>query len=902
MKKFLSLVFGLIMCLGCGIALAACGKVTLKSITIDSGLNRSVLVGEELDTSNVVATVKWSDGKTATITSADLEFSEIDTTKPGTKELTITYTKEDYTFVVKIKVGATDAEVESIIRMESKLLTQYNANVGVSQAEKTGFKDDEDKTAKRIYVGDDNAFNFRIAATGIDSEGEDIELASLQTTVTVKLVEGETKTTLTGDALKQYVSVNPTNAVLDFTEDAIGHVFEVTVDAVKKGGYPVKPFTATLTVVDGFNVYDALDLSVYDNKYEHLSAENKANTARNHYGYVALHAQVMAKYGMTAEEIAGIKAMILQNNITLHRADVPAEFFWQQEFSWSGKDGLPAVTGTLINHDSDGIYYRFVEDGDTFSFIGNYFKIDTSEFPRAVVQTTNASSGVPGADSYVNSDPDHLSAMQLECQALFYTTGNEKEETGRDESEAKGGAQIYWKNLAFNGNGELTNDPKNSGSLLLSKFVKSHSYINNNIVTNHYIAYLVRKYKGSDFWQHKTTAEIVDCKGYSCYQCLVYVAGTDEGTIIKDSEFVGANGPAIIADYLRDNDLDRHIPVYLDIINSKIESKITGKEQWFITYGASDKVAKIVGLEQALDGTNEDLAAAGLKETPITIVSKNASGAQAVNAAVLCKLDSVELEVSERMNGKIRFFDTQAQYEAQAALQAAFEQELAAMLLQASQKSGQEQTQFVLTQAQALAAKYKKTADHEGLVYGLDMDRTYTWFTMGKDLWNNYARDMAIAATKQKIVTENVWNGAYAQAKQAAKDQGKGDEEAATIAKTQADAYIASDDGKQMIANGIAGLTAEQIAQIEAGVDAQAIKASEGIADFSLGKTIFVESDASMGYLSLGKVGTFPQMSALPTQAGPVGAFFADADTQHLNVYLENGMAIILQASPRTAA
>ena len=48
MKKFLSLVFGLIMCLGCGIALAACGKVTLKSITIDSGLNRSVLVGEEL--------------------------------------------------------------------------------------------------------------------------------------------------------------------------------------------------------------------------------------------------------------------------------------------------------------------------------------------------------------------------------------------------------------------------------------------------------------------------------------------------------------------------------------------------------------------------------------------------------------------------------------------------------------------------------------------------------------------------------------------------------------------------------------------------------------------------------------------------------------------------------------
>jgi len=899
MKKFLSLVFGLIMCLSCGIALAACGKVTLKSISIESGLNRSVLVGEELDTSNVVATVKWSDGKTETITSADLVFGEIDTTTPGTKDLTITYTKEEYTFVVKIKVGATDAEVESIIRMESKLLTQYNANVGVSQAEKTGFKDDEDKTAKRIYVGDDNAFNFRIAATGIDGEGEDIELASLQTTVTVKLVEGETKTTLTGDALTQYVSVNPTNAVLDFTEDAIGHVFEVTVDAVKKGAYPVKPFTATLTVVDGFNVYDALDLSVYDNKYEHLSEANKANTARNHFGYLAKHAQVMAKYGMTADEIAGIKAMILQNNITLHRADVPAEFFWQKEFSWSGKNNLPAVTGTLINHDSDGIYYRFVEDGDTFSFIGNYFKIDTSEFPRAVIQTTNESSGVPGVDFYVNSDPEHLSAMQVECQALFYTTGNEKEETGRDESEANGGAQIYWKNLAFNGNGELTNDPKNSGSLLLSKFAKSHSYINNNIVTNHYIAYLVRKYKSNEFWQHKTTTEIVDCKGYGCYQCLVYLAGTDEGTIIKDSEFVGANGPAIIADYLREDDLDRHIPVYLDVINSKIESKITGQEQWFITYGASGTVGQIVALEQVLDGT-----VAALGETPLTIVSKNESGATAVNAAVLCKLDRVDLDVSERMNGKIRFFDTQAQYEAQEALQAAFEQELAAMLLQAGQmptgtdEQKQAQQAYVLGSAKALVAKYKAESEAGRLVYGLDMDRTYTWLAMGKDLWTNYARAMAIDLAKQKVVTENVWNEVYTQAFDAAKDNGADDDAAAGIAAGQADAYIASDYGKQRIAAGVAGLTEQQKAQIAAGVDAtlgpQFVNA-EGVADLALSTgLIFVESDASMGYLGL----DFENPKITYDPAHSLGAWYADADTQHLNVYLPNGMAIILQASP----
>ena len=897
MKKILSLVFGLIMCLGCGIALAACGKVTLKSISIESGLNRSVLVGEELDTSNVVATVKWSDGKTETITSADLVFGEIDTTTPGTKDLTITYTKEDYTFVVKIKVGATDAEVESIIRMESKLLTQYNANVGVSQAEKTGFKDDEDKTSKRIYVGDDNAFNFRIAATGIDGEGEDIELASLQTTVTVKLVEGDTKTTLTGDALTQYVSVNPTNAVLDFTEDAIGHVFEVTVDAVKKGAYPVKPFTATLTVVDGFNVYDALDLSVYDNKYNNLSETGKQDAARNHFGYLAKHAQVMAKYGMTADEIAGIKAMILQNNITLHRADVPSAFFWQSETSWSNKNGIPAVAGTLINHDSDGIYYRFVEDGDTFSFIGNYFKIDTSEFPRAVVQVTEASS-VPGENKYVNSDPDNLSAMEVECQALFYTTGNEKAETGRDESEENGGAQIYWKNLAFNGNGELTNDPKNSGSLLLSKFAKSHSYINNNIVTNHYIAYLVRKYKGNEFWQHKTTTEIVDCKGYSCYQCLVYVAGTDEGTIIKDSEFVGANGPAIIADYLREDDLDRHIPVYLDVINSKIESKITGREQWFITYGASGTVGQIVGLEQVFDGTNEDLAAAGLTETPITLISTNASGAQAVNAAVLCKLDRVDLDVSERMNGKIRFFDTQAQYEAQEALQAAFEQELAAMLLQASQETDeQKQQQFVLTQAQALVAKYKAESEAGRLVYGLDMDRTYTWLTMGKDLWTNYARDMAIAIG-MKQAPEMIKNQYLANVKQRCLDN--------NMTEEQANAYIAQESvqneaeaySEDMMQNHL-----DQVqAMVEGEVDKNTITDSQGIADYSLGTTIFVESDASMGYLSLGDIRKIPQMSALPTQAGPVGAFFADADTKYINVYLPNGMAIILQASRRTAA
>lgn len=879
MKKFLSLVFGLIMCLGCGIALAACGKVTLKSITIDSGLNRSVLVGEELDTSNVVATVKWSDGKTATITSADLEFGEIDTTTPGTRDLEITYTKEGYTFVVKIKVGATDAEVESIIRMESKLLTQYNANVGVSQTVQDGFYDDADKIAKRIYVGDDNAFNFRIAATGIDSEGEDIELASLQTTVTVKLVEGDTKTTLTGDALTQYVSVNPTNAVLDFTQAAVGKVFEVTVDAVKKGAYPVKPFTATLTVVDGFNVYDALDLSVYDNKYDYLSTDRKNDAERNHFGFKNLHTQVMAKYGMTAEEIAGIKAMILQNNISIRREDVPAANFYQTAPSWSvGKTDLPVV-GSLINRDSEGVYYRFVKDGQ-FQFVGNYFKIDASEFPKVVLEGD-------ANDPYINIEGNK--AIKVQCSTLFYTTGIDKSETGLDEN-LYNTASATWKNISFIGNGALNNGVENSGSILLSKWHKLDATIENNIVNNFYIDYLVRSYN-DEYYATRHKNIINKCKGYSSYQCLLYVAGAD--LVVEDSIFRGANGPAIIADYkVNKADDSKSIPAHVNFINSEITSNVTGQEGWFNTYKASPLVAGIKNFEGLFNGS-----VSPLPQSDKTIMST----AETINVVALMKADTADWQTAARIGGYIRFFDTRAQYEAQEALEEEFEIALGNAWLSIPTRLEAKITQMAADAATAAVQKKEITADqaeeyagnyatqiknnpgtmkqlqqlvvlefttelvatykNKGLVYGLDMDKAFRWTS---------ANEAIAKAVQYQMNTDE----------HGTKHEG----DAGYVDLATAKAYMASNEDLQVFAD----FTKQGLSNIAA---------NNGM--------IYIESDASAGFFGvsfgLDEQGNMTvdtdhfDISCDPTQKPILGAYFGDADSNYLNLYMFNGMGVILQ-------
>ena len=309
MKKALSKIIltlaVVFYCLGTTLLLTACGSKfngneLLKVYVKQGSLSTKVELDDQLDTSKVVLMLELMNHIKYEIPHDNLTIdeSEVDTTKAGTYDLKISYNykiDENLTYtgnhVEKIKVRQ-GVDIVSVMDMSSALLTEYVKNSGEQSNKEEEFVNIDTSNVKTITVGDDNEFNFRINATGLDEDGEPIEdLEIFRTNVTIKH-NGETL-----PAENDYVTVNTATTVFKFKEAAVGETFEVTVAAANPvAGYNVSPFKANLKVVDGFNVYNAHDLAVYDNSVAH----------KNWY------APLKEEWGLT-----GItpKAIILQNNI-----------------------------------------------------------------------------------------------------------------------------------------------------------------------------------------------------------------------------------------------------------------------------------------------------------------------------------------------------------------------------------------------------------------------------------------------------------------------------------------------------------------------------------------------------------------------------------------------------------
>ena len=122
MKKFAKIFTMIAICFVCAFGFVACGKNPIVSAVVKSGtLATAVVKGEQIDTSKVEVVLTYKDKTTKEVTAADLKFSDVDTSTTGEKDLTITYEKENYSFVVKVKVVATEMDVNSIISLTSEL-------------------------------------------------------------------------------------------------------------------------------------------------------------------------------------------------------------------------------------------------------------------------------------------------------------------------------------------------------------------------------------------------------------------------------------------------------------------------------------------------------------------------------------------------------------------------------------------------------------------------------------------------------------------------------------------------------------------------------------------------------------------------------------------------------------
>lgn len=523
MKRFSKVLIVLCLCVSVGLVLFGCGEAKITSASIKAGTIETTIAKDAvLDTSQAIAIIKYSDDKTIEVGADQLTFSEIDSSVANTTQiLKVTY--KDFSFNVSIRIVATEADVSSIISMYSRLVTEFTLN-----KEATGINDGFRDITDSLYVGQDNSFDFRINASGIDGAGKLVEnLTKVRTNITVELkgeFPPEGYRTLEGTDLTDMVIVDSENSTFNFTTKAVGEEFRITVAAANRDedyAESATKFTENVVVVEGYNVYDAKNLSVYDN----------SNTAwdglKNEWGI----------------DTVTTDSVILQGDISVTRSDVPDSFFWKTtDAGFAAQNGRTNQTleGSLIDDSGSAIYTRKINNGETFNFIGNYFGVSFKDFPKMVVEAGNDLDR-----PIVNTDTsDDKKASYMTAHTCAFRT------EALDENSIDSATKVNWKNISFFGNGALNADPVNSGAILLMKNRAINFEAYNTITNNFYIGYFFEQGEADNSFVGKYVVD--NCKGYNSYNCLFYFWGAKE-VIIKNSEFKHAGGPVMIVDHVDHN-------------------------------------------------------------------------------------------------------------------------------------------------------------------------------------------------------------------------------------------------------------------------------------------------------------------------------------------------------------
>ena len=425
----------------------------------------------------------------------------------------------------------------------------YMKNKSVKTNKKNEFFD---KTST-LKVGDDNDFVVMPAVTfGKIKPGTQFTTPVIPSEWTYEIsfarITADGNVKIAADEVENYVEkIDYVNCVVNFAEGAIGSTFEISVvptGLTDKQKENVAKYMAKMTVevVDGFNVYDAKELSVINNNYGATMVDNENSSWK------------------TFKEANGIDVdyfpsnVILQKNISITIKDLATGLLIQKEDIKPGDADKDKALNSL--RDWACVYYRNVAVNETFTLEGNYFTLDASAIPLVVRQ-----------DNKVAESEN----IQSHAQLFFFNVENDKEET-------------CFKNLNLIGNAPRVEDTNKSGGVIMVKLSENGVHFYNNISNCWYINY---------FPQYSTGTKIEKCKAYDSFNALVYNWGST-GTVIKDSELIGAGGPVIIADHALPKDADGGSPSEISVIDSEIHSYVAGTEGWFTQFAGATQAATLI--------------------------------------------------------------------------------------------------------------------------------------------------------------------------------------------------------------------------------------------------------------------------------------------------------------------
>ena len=301
-------------------------------------------------------------------------------------------------------------------------------------------------------------------------------------------------------------------------------------------------------VINGYNVYDALDLAYLESR----PSGNLTQCGSLTLDYYSFWQTFKAEHNLDVNYHPS--TLILQDNITITGNDIPSGMFYGDDILSPLDSDYERTKGSLIDY-SD-IYKINVLENETFSFYGNYFNIDCSSI-REVQRERNAITPVGEVVSHAT---------------LFRPMGP---------------GSFNMENMSISGNAPRVEDTIKAGGLIFMKIDEPTTFINNMLAYDFFITYMPN--------QTPNQVTIDSCKVYNAYNSFLY-NWCSPLVLVKNCDFASSGGPVLIQDcinYGKENEAVGRIVFE----NCEFDSYVTGQENWFVSFNATALVGQVKAMD-----------------------------------------------------------------------------------------------------------------------------------------------------------------------------------------------------------------------------------------------------------------------------------------------------------------
>ena len=545
----------------------------ITAISIDaSTVSQRLMVGETLNTSAITVLITCSDGSRVERSVADgvtVDTANIDNSEPGNQS-----------YITASYGGATSAALYITFIYDSAV--DYFITETALPDSLTLFNNSKKQFKNQSYgyvIGDDNAFTFTLKLVAYNYSGVKIENLTRYTSASKVYLDG---VALAGDELAQYVTIDESKNSFDFTEAAIGETF--VIETRPKYGVsandPSFSRQITVTIVDGYNIYEAWELN-YMTNYDDFDFGDAAV-----YGDAETRTQTQIVDDYLRTEHAGavrpaaLNGIVIHNDLFIETGDIPKEYFLNAD-------------RTKELYDSLSVYMHITSDANPhFTIYGNYFTVCSNALPTVVAQG-------------LGNQTDPVSNGQL-----FGFDLDPNVQT-RDYDHTKYSTTV--KNLYLRDN-HPTKENANTANRDMRGLIGMKTWaqvinIDNTKVEAFYISLIV----DSDY----QTVNVKDSIYYNSWQNHLFLWSNnpiddydtypiDNYSTLKfnaeNSSFTKCGGPVIIAQTKNPayNYSTKCGPIVNLSADCEIWTYVTGSEAWFVAMGVTSIASQIQGMNPIL--------------------------------------------------------------------------------------------------------------------------------------------------------------------------------------------------------------------------------------------------------------------------------------------------------------